>query len=69
VDPTQLKVGDSVAVLTPLVEGIVEILIKSVGIVHRAVVGHRALGSVTFGMTTTFNAEGASFLTLVSPPG
>jgi hypothetical protein len=27
------------------------------------------LGSVTLGMTTTFRAEGASFLTLVSPPG
>lgn len=27
------------------------------------------MGSVTFGMTTTFSAEGASFLMLVSPPG
>jgi hypothetical protein len=27
------------------------------------------LGSVTLGMTTTFRADGASFLTLVSPPG
>lgn len=27
------------------------------------------LGSVTFGITTTFKADGASFLTLVSPPG
>lgn len=27
------------------------------------------LGSVTLGTTTTFKAEGASFLTLVSPPG
>jgi hypothetical protein len=27
------------------------------------------LGSVTFGMTTTLRAEGASFLMLVSPPG
>jgi|TARA_R110002003_G_scaffold73_12_gene6904 hypothetical protein len=69
VDPTQLKVGDSVTVLTPLVVEIVELLIKLVGIVHTGVVGYRALGSVTFGMTTTFNAEGASFLTLVSPPG
>lgn len=29
----------------------------------------RTLGRVTLGITTTFRAEGASFLTLVSPPG
>jgi hypothetical protein len=29
----------------------------------------RTLGRVTFGMTTTLRAEGASFLMLVSPPG
>jgi hypothetical protein len=32
-------------------------------------VGFCTLGSVTLGMTTVFRADGASFLTLVSPPG
>jgi hypothetical protein len=36
---------------------------------HMGDVEHYTLGSVTLGMTTTFRAEGASFLTLVSPPG
>jgi hypothetical protein len=40
----------------------VDVVIKTIESCH-------TLGSVTLGMTTTFRAEGASFLTLVSPPG
>lgn len=58
-----------VSVLAPLVVGIVELLYK-VRMRRVSTAGeYRTFGSVTLGMTTTFNADGASFLTLVSPPG
>lgn len=38
-------------------------------IVTKIAKGWHTLGSVTLGITTTFRAEGASFFTLVSPPG
>jgi hypothetical protein len=59
----------SVSVLAPLVVGIVELLSHSQFAVSMVSVGCHTLGSVTFGITTTLSAEGASFLTLVSPPG
>jgi hypothetical protein len=60
----------SVTVLAPLVVSVVQFLSKSVyALQGGSSAEYRALGSVTLGITTTFNAEGASFLTLVSPPG
>jgi hypothetical protein len=60
----------SVSVLAPLVVGIVQFLSQLIYALQVDISAEcRALGSVTFGITTTFNAEGASFLTLVSPPG